>query len=93
MEQADGKHPINHLGPEKLSRTGGPEPPSFFECRGLRVECFFKTVSGYPNEKGVKSSKMETPGNPLRHDTPRSAPPVFALARSRRPGARHTEGL
>jgi len=64
----------------------------FWWCRiasnSLRVEFSLKSDSGYPRDAGVILFKMATPGSPLRFNTHWSAPPVSALARSGRPGAR-----
>ena len=64
---------------------------SFF--LSLRVEFLLKTNSGYPKEKGANLLALATPGNPLRYNTPPSAPPVSALTHSRGPGARQAGGL
>jgi len=44
-----------------------------------------KTYSGNPKDTGVTLFTLETPGNPLRYNTPRSSPPVSVLAHSRGP--------
>jgi len=59
----------------------------------LRVESLMETDSGYPKDTGVTLFTLATPGNFLRHNTPRSALPVSPLAHSRGPGARQAEGL
>ena len=51
----------------------------------LRVEFLLKTDSGYPKDTRVTLFTPATPGNPLRYNTHRSAPPVSALAHSRGP--------
>ena len=51
----------------------------------VRVEFLLKTDSGYPKDTGVTLFTLATPGNPLRYNTHRSAPPVSALTHSRRP--------
>ena len=53
------------------------------ECICLRVEFVLKTDSGYPKDTGVTLFTLATPGNPLRYNTHRSAPPVSALAHSK----------
>ena len=55
---------------------------------GLRVEFLLKTDSGYPKDMGATLFTLATPGNPLRYNTHRSAPPVSALAHSRGPRRR-----
>jgi len=59
----------------------------------VRVEFLLKNDGGYPKDTGVTLFTLATPGNPLRYNTHRSAPPVSALAHSRGPGARQAEGL
>jgi len=54
----------------------------------LRVEFLLKTDSGYPKDTGITLFTLPTPGNPLRYNTHRSAPPVSALAHSRGPRKR-----
>jgi len=54
----------------------------------LRVEFLLKTDNGHPKDTRVTVFTLATPGNPLRYNTPRSAPPVFALAPSRGPRKR-----
>jgi len=49
----------------------------------LRVEFLLKTDSGYLKDMGATLFTLATPGNPLRYNTHRSAPPVSALAHSR----------
>ena len=49
----------------------------------LRVEFLLKTDIGYPKDSVVTLFTLATPGNPLRCNTHRSAPPVSALAHSR----------
>ena len=51
----------------------------------LRVEFLLKSDSGHPNDAGVISFTMATPGSYLRFDTHWSASPVSALARSGEP--------
>jgi len=55
----------------------------------VRVKFFFPlTDSVYPKDTGVTLFTLATPGNLLRYNTPRSAPPVSALAHSRGPRKR-----
>jgi len=54
----------------------------------LRVEFLLKTDSGYSKDTGVTLFTLATPGNPLRCNTHRSAPPVSALSNSRGPRKR-----
>ena len=54
----------------------------------MRVEFLLKTDSGYPKDTGVTLFTLATPGNPLRYNTHRSAPPVSTLAHSRGPTKR-----
>jgi len=49
---------------------------------------FIELDSGYPKDTGVISCTLSTPGNPLRYNTHRSAPPVSALAHSMGPRKR-----
>jgi len=60
-----------------LVLRGGPRPPG-----PLRVEFLLKTDSGYPKDTGVTLFTLATPGNPLRYNTHRSAPPVSTLTHS-----------
>ena len=41
----------------------------------MRVEFLLRTDSGYPKDTGVTLFTLATPGNPLRYNTRRSAPP------------------
>jgi len=59
----------------------------------MRVDFLFKTDSGHPKDMRVTLFTLATPGNPLRYNTHRSAPPVSALAHSRGTGGRQAEGL
>jgi len=79
------------LRPHSDFWTGGP--PTWKGGPSLRVECLLKTDNGYPKDTGVTLFTLATPGNPLRYNTHRSAPPVSALAHSRGQGARQAEGL
>jgi len=47
------------------------------------VEFLLKADSGYPKDTGADICTLATPGNSLRYNTHRSAPPVSALAHSR----------
>jgi len=49
---------------------------SWFPETGLRVVFLLKTDSGYPEDAGV-CTNFANPGNPLPHNTPRSAPLCF----------------
>ena len=45
----------------------------------MRIKFLLRTDSGYPKDTGVILFTLATPGNPLRYNTHRSAPPVSAL--------------
>jgi len=57
-------------------------------CLSLRVEFLLKTYSAYSKDKGDTLFTLATPGNALRSNTHRSAPPVCALTHSRGPRKR-----
>jgi len=66
-------------------------PPffSFLSFFLVREEFLLKTDSGYPRDTRVTLFNLATHGNSLRHNTPRSALPVAALAHSRGRGPSH----
>jgi len=46
-EQADGEHPINHLGPKKLSLIAGPAP-------------FRKHTQGWRNRNVISHKRVDS---------------------------------